>query len=65
MRFWPRSRRPRPRDPAAERALDERGDEISDELVERGMEDLDHRHGLLGSLERRLEQPGKRKRDRS
>jgi len=60
LRLWRRRR-----DPAAERALDERGDEISSELVERGMEDLDRRHGLLGSLERRLDQPGKRKRDAS
>ena len=59
MRLWRRRRRRRP---AAEQALDERGEEISNELVERGMEDLDRRHGLLGSLERRLEQPDKRKR---
>ena len=57
MRLWRRRRR----NPAAERELDERGEEISDELVERGMEDLDRRHGLLGSLERRLEPPDKRK----
>jgi hypothetical protein len=62
MRFFSRRRR---RDPAAERALDERGDEISNELVGRGMEDLDRRHGLLGSLQRRLEAPGRRKRDPS
>ena len=57
MRLWRRRRR----NPAAEHELDERGEEISSELVERGMEDLDRRHGLLGSLERRLDLPDKRK----
>lgn len=58
MRLWRRRRR----NAVAERALDERGEEISNELVERGMEDLHRRHGLLGSLERRLERPDERKR---
>jgi hypothetical protein len=48
MRFWPR----RPR--RAEGQLDERGEEISRNLVERGLADLDERRGLLGRLERRL-----------
>ena len=48
MRFW--RRRPR----RAERELDERGEEISRNLVERGLADLDERSGLFGRLERRL-----------
>jgi hypothetical protein len=58
MRFWRRRRRPT----AAERALDERGEQISHDLVERGMDDLDRRRGLLGRLERSLNPPGGRKR---
>jgi hypothetical protein len=59
MRLWrPRRRRSRP---AAERALDERGEDIANELVERGMDDLDQRSGLLGRLERRLTPPERRK----
>jgi hypothetical protein len=50
MRLWPWRRQPRP----AEHDLDERGEEVSRELVERGMRDLDERPGLLGRLERRL-----------
>ena len=50
MRRW-RWRRQRRR---AEHDLDERGEEVSRELVERGMRDLDERPGLLGRLERRL-----------
>ena len=48
MRLW-RSRRRR-----AERELDERGDAIARDLVERGMLDLDERSGFFGRLERRL-----------
>jgi hypothetical protein len=59
VRFWRRLRRPR----AAERALDERGEQISHELVERGMDDLDQRRGLLGRLERSLERPLRKERE--
>jgi hypothetical protein len=48
MRLWPK----RPR--RAERDLDERGEEISRDLVERGLRDLDERSGFFGRLERRL-----------
>jgi hypothetical protein len=48
MRLW----RGRPR--RAERELDERGEEVSRNLVERGLDDMDKRSGLLGRLERRL-----------
>jgi hypothetical protein len=58
VRFWRRPRRPS----AAERALDERGEQISHELVERGMDDLDQRSGLLGRLERSLNPPERKKR---
>jgi hypothetical protein len=44
--------RSRPR--RAERELDDRGDAISRDLVERGMRDLDERSGFFGRLERRL-----------
>jgi hypothetical protein len=59
MRFWRRRRRPS----AAERALDERGEQISHELVDRGMDDLDQRRGLLGRLERSLERPIRKERE--
>jgi hypothetical protein len=45
--WWSRRRR-------AERELDERGEEISRDLVERGMRDLDERSGFFAKLERRL-----------
>jgi hypothetical protein len=45
-----RRNRPSP----AERDLDERGEEISRDLVERGMRDLDERSGFFARLERRL-----------
>ena len=48
MRLWPR------RPHRAERNLDERGEEISRDLVERGLSDLDDRSGFFGRLERRL-----------
>lgn len=48
MKLW-RSR-PRP----AERELDDRGEAIAHDLVERGMRDLDERSGFFGRLERRL-----------
>lgn len=48
MRLW-RGRRRR-----AERELDERGEEISRDLVERGMRDLDQRSGFFARLERRV-----------
>jgi hypothetical protein len=48
VRFW----RSRPR--RAERQLDDRGEEIKRDLVERGMRDLDERSGFFGRLERRL-----------
>jgi hypothetical protein len=48
VRLWPR----RPR--RAERDLDDRGEEISRDLVERGLRDLDERSGFFGRLERRL-----------
>jgi len=38
----------------AERDLDERGEEISRDLVERGLRDLNDRSGFFGRLERRL-----------
>lgn len=48
MIAWLRRRR------RAERRLDERSEEISRDLVERGMRDLDQRAGFFGRLERRL-----------
>ncbi len=48
MRLWPRRAR------RSERDLDERGEEISRDLVERGLRDLDNRSGFFGRLERRL-----------
>jgi hypothetical protein len=48
MRLW----RSRPR--RAERELDDRGDAIARDLVDRGMRDLDERSGFFGRLERRL-----------
>ena len=48
MRLWPRRTR------RAERDLDERGEEISRDLVERGLRDLNDRSGFFGRLERRL-----------
>lgn len=48
MRFW----RSRPR--RGERELGERGEEISRNLLERGIRDLDERSGFFGRLERRL-----------
>ena len=45
--WWGRRRR-------GERELDERSEEISRDLVERGMRDLEERSGFLASLERRL-----------
>jgi hypothetical protein len=60
VRFWRRGRRPS----AVERALDERREQISEELVERGMDDLDQRRGLLGRLERSLNTPERKKRKR-
>ena len=48
MRLWPRRARP------GERELDERGEEISRDLVERGLRDLNDRSGFFGRLERRL-----------
>jgi hypothetical protein len=47
MRLWRNRRR-------AERELDERGESIGRDLVERGMRDLDERSGFFGRLERRL-----------
>jgi hypothetical protein len=49
VRFW--RRRPNRR---AESELDERGETIGSELLERGMRDLDERSGFFGRLERRL-----------
>ncbi len=49
MRLWRRRSR------AAERQLDVRGEEISSELVERGLQDLDERSGFFRRLERRLQ----------
>jgi hypothetical protein len=60
VRFWRRGRRPS----AVERPLDERREQISEELVERGMDDLDQRRGLLGRLERSLNTPERKKRKR-
>jgi hypothetical protein len=45
--WWGRRRR-------AERELDARGEEISRDLVERGMRDLNERSGFFANLERRL-----------
>jgi hypothetical protein len=56
MTFW--RRRPR----RGERELEERGVEISRNLVERGLRDLDERSGFFGRIERRL--VGKRERAR-
>jgi hypothetical protein len=50
VRLW-RRRRPR----RAEADLDQRGEEVSRELVEQGMRDLDERPGFFGRLERRLQ----------
>jgi hypothetical protein len=50
VRLW--RRRPSRR---AEADLDRRGEEVSRELVERGMRDLDERPGFFGRLERRLQ----------
>lgn len=49
MRLWRRNR-PRP----GERELEERSEEISRNLLERGARDLDERSGFFGRLERRL-----------
>jgi hypothetical protein len=57
MKLW----RSRPR--RGERELEERGDEISRNLLERGIRDLDERSGFFGRLERRL--LPKRESDRS
>jgi hypothetical protein len=48
MRIW------RKRPPRGERELDERGEEISRDLLRRGMRDLDERSGFFGRLEKRL-----------
>jgi hypothetical protein len=48
MRLW------RGRLRRGERELGERGKEISRNLLERGMRDLDERSGFFGRLERRL-----------
>jgi hypothetical protein len=56
MRLW------RNRARRSERELEERGEEISRNLLERGLQDLDERSGLFGRLERRL--LPKRERDR-
>lgn len=45
-------RRSRPR--RAERELDDRGEALARDLVERGLHDLDERSGFFGRLERRL-----------
>jgi hypothetical protein len=48
VRLWWGRRR------GAERELDDRSEEISRDLVERGMRDLDERSGFFARLERRL-----------
>jgi hypothetical protein len=56
MRLW------RKRAERGAQELDERGEEISRDLLQRGMRDLDERSGFFGRLERRL--VPRRERDR-